>query len=453
MMNRRLLFFIVIFLCSLLTGKESFAITITASPSPAIVGVNVNIATTSTYAATPNCDIEVNFGDGPAWFNMGNCSGTPCNLNTNHIYATPGLYIVTARRTATCLAPFPFPPDPATTPLTVQPAVSVFVSPVPSTFNIPRGQSSMKNVMYRFTSTPSTNIQLTSSSGVFIAGGETIETNNSPVTANIQNGSGQTSESINIPVRVINRALNKGFNSFIYQRTFAAVSPPLTVTSTVNFHITTEAGADFDIKRIELYFENRRAEITVNRNFPKLKAYADIRFIGSGLLQGYWEVDGRILHYVNQHLTFAGGITLETPQIPPLPTFDTGTHLLKFIISNPVTEIPLPTILYFVTATEYREPITISLLSPENGSKNKYQPLTFEWEHISKSTTYLIEFYEERNKFPVFSAYIKTPAYQMPELVFKKIFNSNTIYYWKVKGFNSESDTIGESDVWEFTFE
>ena len=171
----------------------------------------------------------------------------------------------------------------------------------------------------------------------------------------------------------------------------------------MNFTITTEAGAEFDIKRIEVYFENRRAEITIERNYPNLKAYADIRFVGSGLLQGFWEVDGRVLSTVNQHLTFAGSITLKTPEIPSLPTFDTGSHIVRFVITNPVTEIPLPSIIYFVTSAEFKgKQFSIKLISPEDEAALKYSPVKFDWEKLNTTTLFLIQYFDN----PMLEAYI-----------------------------------------------
>ena len=104
-----------------------------------------------------------------------------------------------------------------------------------------------------------------------------------------------------------------------------------------------------EITRVELYFENHRAEITTERNFPRLKAYALVRSTGSGLLQGYWKVDNQILSQVSQQVTAGQTVILETPEVPPLPTFNPGTHQVRFEITSPSTTIPLPRALYFVT--------------------------------------------------------------------------------------------------------
>lgn len=270
------------------------------------------------------------------------------------------------------------------------------------------------------------------------------------MTVNIQNGSGRASEVINIPVRVIERALQRGANRFTYVRIFTG--PNINLYAAVSFSITTEAGADFGVRRIELYFENRRAEITVERNYPNLRAYADIKFVGSGLFQGYWEVDGRVLSHATQHFTFGKSVTLQSPLIPPLPTFDTGTHIVRFVITNPAVEIPLPEILYFVTPDEHKKTIGIRLITPENDSAPAYSSLRFEWERLSKTTLFLIQYFDKPDSMPVFSAYTRDASYMLPEPVLKTIFSPGQKYYWQVKGFDAENNVIAESQVRCFSF-
>ena len=323
---------------------------------------------------------------------------------------------------------------------------------VPSSFNVPRGQSSLSGVIYQFTSSPPATISLNSPSGSFLVGGNVIEVNPVPLTVNLQNGSGQVSEVIQTPVRVLERTLRSGTNRFTYSRIFGIPTGNVTQNTAVNFTITSEAAADFAIKRIELYFENRRAEITVEKNFPDLKALAEIRYVGSGLLQGFWEVDGRVLSQVNRHLTFAQSVTLETPDAPPLPTFDTGTHIVRFVITNPATEIPLPSILYFVTPTELPGPLArIKLTSPEDGTLLDYSTVKFRWEGIGRSALFLIQFLDQTDAQPIFSAYTRDSFYSLPEPVLKSIFSSGQKYYWRVKGFDTENNILGESDVWSFS--
>lgn len=208
----------------------------------------------------------------------------------------------------------------------------------------------------------------------------------------------------------------------------------------------------FSINRIELFFENRRAEITVDRNTPNLKAMALIHFTGTGLLQGQWQVDGRPIGFVSQQVFSDQTVTLQTPATPPIPTFDPGTHRLQFVPASPAPLIPLPTALYFVTAGEMR-PVKMALLAPRNRSLKKYRPLTFKWGPLNNSAVYLIEFYNRsKESNPIYSAYTKDPQFFLDELCIGKICGLRGTYYWRVKGFDAQSAVVGESEVWSFQF-
>lgn len=450
-MRKGLILIIAIFLV-ILSLKISYAITVTASPNPATVGQSVTININATFASTPSCWLQVNYGDTGTWFDAGYCSASlACNLVTNHIYSTPGTYNITVRDKkgpADCIT-YPNPPNPASTSVNIQ-VPSVTLSVFPSSVSIPRGQSSNVNLTYHFTGNNFLNTSLNSSEGNFLVNNNLIEQNSKSLNVNIRNGSGKVSEVVSIPVKVIERTLKKNQRKFIYTRNFE--NGNISVNGSTTFYITTDAAAEFDINRIELYFENRRAEITVPKNYKGLKAFADIKFTGSGLLKGYWEVDGRILSHVNQHITYGKTVTLQTPEIPPLPTFEAGTHIVRFVITSPSVELPLPSALYFVTTQEVREIVKIKLLSPEDNSKLDFLPQKFTWERLDGTMMYLVQFFENKDSNPVFSAYTKEAFYNLPESVLKKIFQPGKIYYWKVIGFDESNNTVGESSLWNFSF-
>jgi hypothetical protein len=271
---------------------------------------------------------------------------------------------------------------------------------------------------------------------------------------------GSATETIIIPIAVIKRAEQLGLNRFLYTRTFA-MSGCFTgggpQTSITQIALAGEATAEFSINRLQLYFENHRAEITVKKNQPALKAFVDIRFTGSGLLRGYWEVDGRILTYVNRHLVYGRQVTLEFPEIPRpkelqyLPTIDAGTHIVRFIIISPTLTVTPPEAIYFVTAEEYAKR-PIALLSPRDKSEVDYSPVTFKWEGKDQPVTYLIEFLEEVGQKPIFSAYTKRTFYVLPLPVLKSVFSPGKSYFWRVKGFDVDNKIVGESPEFKFTF-
>jgi hypothetical protein len=326
------------------------------------------------------------------------------------------------------------------------------IIPSPSSITIPRGLQSARSITYRITASL-TCISANSPFGEFISGSTSLGTINTPLSTPLTGGSGTVTETIVIPVGVIQRAEALHVNNFLYRRPFRYFCLPAPIQEFVSVQVlvTSDATAPFSINRLQLYFENHRAEITVKKDQPGLKAFVDIRFAGSGLLQGYWEVDGRILSYVNQHLVYGRQVTLESPDIPSLPTIDSGTHIVKFIITNPTLTVTPPEAIYFVTAEEYAiKPIR--LISPKDKSEVDYSPVTFKWEGKNQPITYLVEFLEGVGQKPIFSAYTRRTYYVLPLPVLKSAFSPAKTYFWRVKGFDENNKIVGKSHEFQFTF-
>lgn len=326
------------------------------------------------------------------------------------------------------------------------------VNVTPSSFSVAYGQATTITLQYNLSGiglmTPYTGI-ITSSNGTFLTPDTIIGTNPVPMSVNITNGSGTASEVLVIPAGVVERVLSRGLNSFMYRRVFP---PPSGDTAIVQISITSESAASFNVKRVEMYFDNKRAEMTVPKYFPDLKAYADIRYTGSGLLEGYWEVDGRIISRVHQMLTFGTMVTLKTPDIPALPTFDPGSHIIRFVITNQGVGLPTPALIYFVTTEEFKARTKeLAVKSPQDGSAIDRKSAAFKWGTFNSASLFLVQYYESIEAKPVFSAYTKKNYYVLPEQVFTNIFSSGKKYYWRVTGYSDKDNIIGESATNSFT--
>ena len=320
----------------------------------------------------------------------------------------------------------------------------------PKYVNVVRGQSNTVALVYQF-STNGPITSLNSSEGIFSSGGE-IGRVNTPLYVTLTGGRGTVAETLVIPAAIAERALQRGSARFTYERHFAAPVGGPTEDTLAYMTVTGESVGPFSIKHISLYFENGRAETTVQKNIPGLKAFVDIRYIGSGLLKGYWEVDGRMLSQVNQTLMSGQSVTLTTPDIPPLPTFEAGTHTVRFVITSPEQSIALPTMIYFVSTEEsVMRPTALLLKSPATRSVLPYGTLQFQWQDFS-SARYLVQFFEKPEGKPIFSAYTLKPFYSLPDAVFKGVFIPEKDYYWKVTGFDKQKRRTGESAVSRFSF-
>jgi subtilisin family serine protease len=440
-------------------AQRMFILTINPQPSQPCAPlkiISLSLLTTGMVNQPYSYQTQTSGGQSPITFSL--ASGTlPLGLSLNSaglISGTPnapGNYSFAVMATDACRAGAQSAVHPCS--IYVQPYQGTLsVLAVPTSFSIPRSESSALNIQYQFSGDPIMNSILSSPTGVFMVGDTTIEVNPTFLTVSVRQGIGRLSENISVPVRVLEEAMKRGSAGFVYKRTFSSLDGGIILNTTINFTITTEAGAAFEIRRIDLYFENRRPEITIPRNYPNLRAYADIRFVGSGLLQGFWEVDGRILSRIDRHLLYGSSVTLDTPEIPPFPTFDPGYHIVKFIITNPAVGIPLKEILYFVTTDEAPgKPAKLTLYTPENGDNIEYGPSTFTWEKPEKTAFFTIQFFEDPKSGPVFSAFTKEATYTLPESILQNSFSPGRKYSWKVTGFNDRSDVIAESESWSFT--
>lgn len=211
------------------------------------------------------------------------------------------------------------------------------------------------------------------------------------------------------------------------------------------------APAVFKITRLQLYFANHRAETVIEKNSAALKAYADISFEGTGLLQGFWEVDGRILAMVNHHIGSEGAtVTVETPDLPAIPTFESGAHRLRLVVTMPALAATLPEAIYFV-AGEPIDSFPIKLLIPPPQAEIPYAATVFSWEGVEGSASYLITFFSAQEK-PVFSAYTRDLDYKLPVSTLNNLFLSGHEYLWKVVSFGVEQNRMGTSKMSSFTF-
>ena len=400
--------------------------------------------------------MRVNYGDGTGTVTIGTCSGSLfCNTSASHTYASPGTFTIALSSLAAvgggpCLDLAA--PTTATTTVTVS-GGAISLSTIPSQANIPQGQSSSTGIQYQFRAATPMNARATSSSGTFIGrNGTVLSTNNTTVSATVASGFGSATETIVVPAGLIERVLQTGQTRFTYRRVFGISGSPIG-TANIDFIITTEASASLGIKKIDLYFENRRPEITIEKGHKGLKAFADISYVGSGLFEGYWEVDGRVISRVFQQLSFGGLLKLQTPEIPELPTFDPGTHRIRFVILRPTQPVPTPAIIYFVNLDRFKPALSaIGILSLQDRASVGYGPQKFEWQRPANTSVFLVQYGDKLESKAIFSAYTREAFYVLPEDVLKASFKAGERYYWKVIGFDDENNIIGESAVYSFTF-
>ena len=330
----------------------------------------------------------------------------------------------------------------------VQAAVTI----APASITVAADRQSTHTITWNLTATSGPPIS-SSPQGLFqvpmFVGLMTIGTVNTTVTAPMNYlvpVNGTATETLVIPLSVLKKAEELGRTSIRYTRTFIGGIG----TGSLNINLTSPSAAQLNITSIRLYFENKRAEITVKRKQPGLKTFADINFTGKGLFKGYWQVDDRIISYVNKNLIYGKSLTIATPDMPSLPTFSEGTHVVKFIIQNPVMDIEFPKALYYVTPGETTQLVTINQMEPFDLAVLEHAPQTFRWMGTKSLAAYLVEFMEEENGSPMFLAYTTQTEYTLPAAALKHYFTSPQPYFWRVKGFDQQNNIAGESGIRSF---
>jgi hypothetical protein len=336
--------------------------------------------------------------------------------------------------------------------LFISQAATMGVTALPSSFTIGRGAPTTKSITFTASSPSLGNAQLTSSMGTFTADGNVVGEIPAPLNILMTNGSGRVTETIYIPIAVIKRTENMGLSKIAYQRTFSGQS--LSTTARCNISITTDAGAEFRITGTRLFFENNRPEITISRNQPLPELYAEIRHTGTGLLKGYWEVDGKIFSNVFKSIPNVDHTIIRSPSMPFFPTFDPGTHVVRFIITSPQENINFPKVIYFVKPVAHTKQLPIRLVLPQDNSSLKFTSGEFKWEetHSVKSATYLIEFRGMAEEKPIFSAYITKGNYRLSDDLLYRYFKPSENYRWSVTGFDADDEIHGASSRFSFFF-
>ena len=265
---------------------------------------------------------------------------------------------------------------------------------------------------------------------------------------------GRVSETMRIPYSLVRKMEESGRSDFYYTRTFrysgGATCPNLSESVRVGIKLIGPSSSGLSVNRVRIYFDTTpRADTTVERKAP-LHAKVDLSYNGTGMLKGYWEVDGRMISRIYRQINGGRKITLTSPDTPPLPTFETGSHRVRFVITEPRPGIAMPEAIYFVKENPESLLAPIRLLEPKERQSVRADKMAFAWKKSPKIGVYLIEFFERNADKPLFSAQTKSDSYTVPSYVRKKIFEKGKIYRWRVVGYSDDANLIARSGEREF---
>jgi hypothetical protein len=322
-----------------------------------------------------------------------------------------------------------------------QGATGATVTASPAVGTLIPGRDNVFSATYRASGTGS--FRTRSSKGMFeTAGGRVLFTVNKPVEIRAANGLGLGGETVTIPASVIQDALDRGENRIFYRRTFTGA-----VQTEVTFQVLPASAGPLSIKRMELNFlllreaggVEKTPRATVPRNSTRLRAVADLQYDGGGTLRGVWKVDGQILGYTTKEL-YRGIDTesIESPPVPPLPTYATGRHSVTFEIEAPAPGFDEPVIYYYVSeragggiAAELLliSPAPDAVIAMPTGSAN--DPV-FSWQPYPQQGVYRFEIVSPLNpKVAVVEAMTGQTTYGLSRYNADNL-QANADYLWRV---------------------
>ena len=325
----------------------------------------------------------------------------------------------------------------------------------PASFRTVREHTVSLKISYRFKSPDPITTTLRSPKGEFFVNPKVGEVNR-PLVVKMVKGRATVSETITIPAVVSRRAQALKTAAVEYRRTFNSTVMDSRQTR-VTIRFVREGAGELRVTRIRIYFQNGRPKITVKRNQRDLRVNADVRYEGTGLLKGYFEVDGRIIHRVQRHVVYGrstgfNSVTFRTPMANVLPTFATGSHVVRFVVEVPDEGIAFPHAVYFVTAQSAVPQRPITLLSPEDGAVIDGGQAQFSWTPSGCYRTYRIDFFTEEKAAPFFSALCRNGYYRLPTVVVRTHFSPGRGYRWQVTGYDENHHITGQSAWRNFSF-
>jgi len=202
----------------------------------------------------------------------------------------------------------------------------------------------------------------------------------------------------------------------------------------------------------EISLDNGKYYKVIPKNSRNIRAQLKMKMRGTGIVSGYWIVDGQPYQFFNE-MVYQGQIkTILTPEIPGLPAFDPGMHTVTVQLTRPAGEaVVFQTLRYFVLPFENE----IAVLSPRDGAIMRENHMTeFTWESAPGGSYYQIAFSD--SLFPLLANDEKQKWLDCPER-FRftpdaqtwNAIGRNEWSYWKVRAMDSGKNIVAESGVRE----
>jgi len=140
----------------------------------------------------------------------------------------------------------------------------------------------------------------------------------------------------------------------------------------------------FAVTFASLYFAGGKTDVSVAKDSSPLQAFADVKVTGTGILQWQWLVDGMAIKADTLSVSFSNKYTLDSGQVPGLPTSIPGRHQVTLRFQNPKTDFAIPAVTYFV-ALKGPAPV-VSRVTPSTLAPGKEYALELEGSGFTPGT-------------------------------------------------------------------
>jgi hypothetical protein len=358
----------------------------------------------------------------------------------------------------------------------------------PASITIPLAQATTMTVTWVVTSfpSPSPTFTISSPSGLFSAPGLTYPIN-IPISRVVTGPVGTSvttliTEVVSVPQELSILAIQAGVSSLSYTRTFNdGVSPGVIAA---NVQVGGSGAAQFGISRMALEFDDG-AIVRVVPLKSRLSATANVSYVGSGSLNGYWEVADpsstsgnpifRELISVTQ--SFGGGDRVKVTS-PVLPTEISGLHMVRLRVSAPQPAFEPPVLYYYVGEPKPGTPFAFMPITVMNPPSQAYvdSATQFSWQPVRGARAYKIEIFSNpevaTNNLPDMGGALAAEDPQLirralasPPMAGMMVAGNQTrttlsastraklqhqrSYFWRIQAIGADGATVGEAQVRE----
>ncbi len=200
----------------------------------------------------------------------------------------------------------------------------------------------------------------------------------------------------------------------------------------------------------EIRFDNGKYYKVVSKNSKYIRAVLRMKMRGTGIISGYWEVDGHPFEFFNEVVSQGRLKEIYTREVPGIPTIDPGIHTVTIRLTSPADiDVRFPVLKYFVLPYEN----IVKTQTPVDGFIAKDDEIPeFSWEATRGANKYQITF--SNYLYPIMSNApglkwidVETALKYTPGKHTWDNIKRNRWTYWKVRALDTFGNVTAESDV------